>query len=147
MLKSAHGTARNRRLKILRNTLIGVALLGAFAATLLWFLPARWVMPWIEPQLHGLRLQQVQGSLWNGVADKVTAIDGKRLGQLQWQLSHRALLGQLRLWLAFEGSGLTFSGVARRLPDGRIEARDLSAHMQLAAPEQRIDTPWGRRAG
>lgn len=134
-------------MRVLRNALIGVALSGVFAAVLLWFLPARWAMPWIEPQLHGLRLQQVHGSLWNGVADEVMAANGKRLGQLQWQLSRRALLGQLRLQLAFEGSGLTFSGTTRRLPDGRIEARGLSLHAQLAALGQHVDTPWGNPAG
>ena len=147
MLKSAHGTAGNRRLKTLRNALIGVALLGVCVAVLLWFLPARWVTLWIEPQLHGLRLQQVHGSLWNGQADATSALDGKRLGHLQWQLSRRALLGQMHLQLAFEGPGLTFSGTTQRLPDGRIEARDLSVHAQLATLHPGIATPWGNPAG
>lgn len=134
-------------MRILRNALIGVALLVVFATVLLWWLPARWVMPWIEPQLHGLQLQEVHGLLWNGHADEVTTLDGKRLGCLQWQLSRRALLGQLRLQLAFDGPGLSFSGAAQRLPDGRIEARDLSVQAQLAALQQRIDTPWGMPAG
>ena len=134
-------------MRILRNALIGVALLGVSAAALLWWLPARWVMPRIEPQLHGLHLQQVHVSLWNGRADEVTTLDGKRLGRLQWQLSRRALLGQLRLRLAFDGPGLTFSGATQRLPDGRIEARDLHAQAQLAALQPRIDTPWGLPAG
>jgi len=134
-------------LKTLRNALIGVALLGVCAAVLLWFLPARWVTPWIEPQLHGLRLQQVHGSLWNGQADAIGALDGKRLGHLQWRLSRRALLGQLHLQLEFGGPGLTVSGTTQRLPDGRIEARDLSVHARLAALDQRIATPWGNPAG
>jgi len=134
-------------LKFLRNGLIGLALLGMFAAVLLWFLPARWVTPWIEPQLHGMRLQQVHGLLWHGRADEVTALGGKRLGRLQWQLSRRALLGQLRLQLVFDGPGLAFSGSMRRLPDGRIEARDLSLNAQLTALGQPLDTPWGNPAG
>ena len=147
MLKSVHGTAGNRRLKTLRNALIGVALLVVCAAVLLWFLPARWVTPWIEPQLHGLHLQQVHGSLWNGQADATSAVDGKRLGHLQWRLSRRALLGRMHLQLAFDGPGLTFSGTVQRLPDGRIEARDLSVHAQLAALHPGIATPWGNPAG
>jgi general secretion pathway protein N len=147
MLKSAHGIAGNRCLRYLRNALIGVALLGVCAAVLLWFLPARWVTPWIEPQLHGLRLQQVHGSLWNGQADATGALDGKQLGHLRWQLSRRALLGQMDMQLAFDGPGLTFSGTTRRLSDGRIEARDLSVHAQLAALDPGIATPWGNPAG
>ena len=113
-------------MRILRNALIGLTLLGVSAAPLLWWLPARWVMPRIEPQLHGLHLQQVHGSLWNGRADEVTTLDGKRLGRLQWQLSRRALLGQLRLRLADD-----VEGIITRVRHGQ----PLAAHMNFALPE------------
>jgi len=134
-------------LKYLRNALATLALLAALAVLLLWFLPARWAMPWIEPQLHGLHLQQVHGSVWNGSADAVTDAGGARLGQLHWQVSRRALLGQLRLRLAFDGPQLTFSGSLQRLAGDRVEADGWHVRADLAALDAYAPTPLGRPLG
>lgn len=134
-------------MKLLRKSLIALAALMLAAALMLWFLPARWAMPWIEPQLHGLHLQQVQGSVWNGRAGAVVAADGQALGQLQWQLSRRALLGQLQLQLRFEGPQLAFSGSARRLADARIEIDNVDARAQLAALDAYVASPLGQPRG
>ena len=128
----------NRRLKYLRKYLPGLGLVLLAAALLLWFLPARWVMPWVEPQLHGLRLQQVQGLLWDGRAAQVVAVDGRVLGRLQWQLSRRALLGTLRLQLDFDGPQLAFSGGMQRLPEGQIAWRGVKLRAELAALDHYI---------
>jgi general secretion pathway protein N len=134
-------------LKYLRNTLVALVLLVALAAALLWFLPARWALPWIEPQLQGLRLQQVHGLLWNGEAEAVSSVDGQELGQLHWRLSRRALLGDVRLQLKFDGPQLRFSGVVRRLPDSRFAVDDLRLHADLAVLEAYPASPWGRPLG
>jgi len=134
-------------LKSLRKCLIGLGMLALAAAVLLWFLPARWALPWIEPQLHGLHLQQVQGTLWHGRADEVMAADGQALGQLQWQLSRRALLGQMRLQLQFEGPQLAFSGEAQRLPDGQIEVSGASVRTELSAWDHGAMSLWGQPHG
>jgi len=134
-------------LKSLRKCLIGLGMLALAAAVLLWFLPARWAVPWIEPQLHGLRLQQMQGTLWHGRADEVVAADGRALGQLQWQLSRRALLGQMRLQWQFEGPQLAFSGGARRLSNGQIEVSSASMRAELAAWGHGAASPWGQPRG
>lgn len=134
-------------MKLLRKSLIALAALMLAAALMLWFLPARWAMPWIEPQLHGLHLQQVQGSVWNGRAGAVVAADGQALGQLQWRLSRRALLGQLQLQLRFEGPQLVFSGSARRLADARIEIDNVDARAQLAALDAYVASPLGQPRG
>ena len=42
-------------MKYLRKCLIGLGVLLLVAALLLWFLPARWAMAWIEPQLQDRR--------------------------------------------------------------------------------------------
>ena len=137
----------NRHLKYLRNTLAGLALLVTLAALLLWFLPARWVMPWVEPQLHGLHLHQVHGSVWNGEADEVTGVDGRGLGQLHWQLSRRALLGDTRLQMTFDGPQLGFSGAIRRLPESRMAVDNLRLRADLAVLDGYPPTPWGRPLG
>ena len=137
----------NRRLNYVRKTLLGLGALLLTAAVLLWLLPARWVMPWVEPQLHGLRLQQVQGSVWDGRAAEVVAADGHVLGQLQWQLSRRALLGQLQLLLSFHGPQLVFSGAMERLPGDRIALHEASMHVALAALDRPMTSPWGQPRG
>lgn len=84
---------------------LGAVLLAAF-----WWLPASWVRPALEARLHGLRLQQVQGSLWDGHADEVLGPDGQTLGRLDWQLSRAVIWGELRLGFALEGPDLGLSG-------------------------------------
>jgi general secretion pathway protein N len=134
-------------LKSLRKSLLGLGVLVLAAATLLCFLPARWALPWLTPRLHGLQLQQVRGSVWDGQAGAVVAADGQVLGTLAWQLSRRALFGQPRLQLQFEGPQLVFSGAAGRLPDGRIEAREVSLRVPWAVLDRYAASPLGQPRG
>jgi general secretion pathway protein N len=134
-------------LNLLRKSLLGLGVLLLTAAALLWFLPARWVMPWVEPQLHGLRLQQVQGTVWDGRAGEVLAADGRGLGQVRWRLSRRALLGQLQLQLSFSGPQRFFSGSMQRLPGGRIAVHDASMLADLAGLDLPATAPWGQPRG
>ncbi|MDE2156370.1 MAG: type II secretion system protein N [Xanthomonadaceae bacterium] len=134
-------------MKYLRNSLVGIGALALAVALLLWFLPARWALPWIVPHLHGLRLRQVHGPLWEGRADQVLAADGRRLGQLRWQLSRRLLLGKLQSRLDFKGPQVDFSGAMRRLPDGRIAWRDVNARIDLAVLGPRTVSPLGQPRG
>lgn len=134
-------------MKYLRKTLLGLGIVLLAAAVLLWFLPARWAQPLLTPRLHGLQLQQVQGLLWQGSAGRVLAADGRVLGRVQWQLSRRALLGEMRLQLDFEGPQLDFSGHVQRQPDDRIELRQMRAHAALAASGQRLASPLGEPRG
>ena len=131
----------------LRKTFVALALLVAAVLVLAWFLPARWVMPWVEPQMHGLRLQQVHGTVWDGTADDVLGADGRRLGRLQWQLSRRALLGQLQMQLAFDGPQVDFSGTVRRTPQGRVEAEGWKLRADLAATDIPLPVDWGKPLG
>jgi general secretion pathway protein N len=142
----------NRRLKYPRKYLIGLGLALLAAALLLWFLPARWVTPWLQPRLHGLRLQQVQGLLWDGRADRVVDIDGRVLGRLQWRVSRRALLGTLRLRLDFDGPQLVFSGGMQRLPEGQIALSEVNMRAELTAldpymPDHDRRSPLGQPRG
>lgn len=113
-----------------------------------WFLPVRWVMPWIAPRLHDVRLLQLQGSIWDGHAGQVVATDGQVLGSLHWQLSHRALLGQYSGQLEFHGALGDFSGAVQRLPNNQLEWHDASARIDLSAlPHESIPafgTPRGQ---
>lgn len=134
-------------MKHLRKYLIGLGLVLPAAALLLWFLPARWVMPWFEPQLHGLQLQQVRGLLWDGRAGQVVAADGHVLGQVQWHLSRRALLGKPQLQLNFDGPQLAFRGELQRLPDGQTAWRGVNMRAELAALDPYVKSPLGQPRG
>ncbi len=134
-------------MKYLRKHLIGFGMVLLAAALLLWFLPARWAMPWFEPHLHGLRLQQVQGLLWDGRAGQVVAADGHVLGQVQWHISRRALLGELQLHLDFDGPQLAFSGGMQRLPDNQVAWREVNLRAELVALDPYVKSSLGQPRG
>jgi len=146
-LKSAAIHFWNSRLKFLRKLLVVFVLLLMLAAALLWFLPARWALPWIEPRLHGIQLQQVSGSVWNGRANAVVTADAQTLGRLQWQLSRRALLGHPRLQLNLDGPQLMLSSELERLPDDQTALRETSVRLDATAFGHRMSTPWGQPRG
>lgn len=139
---------RKACLKILKKTLLAIVVLLLAAAALLCWLPARWAMPLLQPSLHGLRLQQVGGTLWDGRADRVLSPDGRVLGRAQWQLSRRALFGQIDLRLDLTGPQGSLSGYLRRLPAGQVDVSDLHASMDLAAlADPHLRWPWGQPSG
>ncbi|MEW9573731.1 type II secretion system protein N [Rhodanobacter sp. Si-c] len=135
-------------MKLLGKILAAVAALLLAAAALLWWLPARWAMPLLQPRLHGLRLQQLGGTVWNGSAGQVLSPAGSELGHVQWQLSHRALFGQAELQIDFEGPQFGLRGHMRQLPAGQSEWSDLHAQVDLAAlDDPRLRLPLGQPRG
>lgn len=111
---------------------LALATLLLLVALLVLFLPARWVMPFVQARLHGLRLDGVHGLIWDGAADRVTGPDGHPLGAVQWQLSRRALWGRLDLRLAFDGPMLAARGELQRDAQGRPVWTDVSLRSDLA---------------
>jgi general secretion pathway protein N len=137
----------NRRLKYLRKGLLGLGVLVLAALLLLWFLPARWIVPQLEPRLHGLTLGQVQGSIWNGSAGQVRGADGRVAGRLQWQLSRLALIGKVRAQWIFDGPQFGVSGSMNRLSADQTEFSAVSMHVDLTLLDQRMATPLGQPRG
>lgn len=146
-LESARDRPGTRRLKLLRPCLIGLASLLLLGALLLWFLPARWVVPWLQPRLHGMQLQHVGGSVWDGHAGQVTGADGRLLGRLRWQLSRQALLGRQVLRLDLDGPQLAFSGDWQRRDNGQIEAHGVHVRADAALFDRYLNSPWGQPRG
>lgn len=139
---------RKACLKILKKILLALAVLLLAVAALLWWLPARWAIPLLQPSLHGLRLQQVGGTLWEGHADQVVAPGGRVLGRAQWQLSRSALFGHAELQLDFAGPQFGMNGHFRKLPAGRMDVDDLQAHAELSAlVDPRMRWPVGQPRG
>jgi general secretion pathway protein N len=100
-------------LKVWRRALVGVAILLLAGLVLLWFLPARLAMPWLDARMGGMQLQGVSGLLWDGRAERVVTAKGQNLGALQWQLSRLALVGDNRLHVELHGEKVDFVGSMR----------------------------------
>ena len=90
-------------MKVWRIAITGLLALLIIVFALLWFLPARWAMPWLDARLNGVRLQEVSGLVWDGRAGQVLSARGENLGTLQWRLSRYALLGDNRLHVELHG--------------------------------------------
>lgn len=135
-------------MKLLKKILSAVAVLLLAAAALLWWLPARWAVPLLQPSLHGMRLQQLGGTVWDGRAGAVLAANGRVLGRLQWRLSRRALLGHVEAQLDFAGPQFDFGGHVRRLSATQLEWRDVHARVALSAlSDPRLRLPLGQPQG
>lgn len=111
------------------------------------FLPARWVVPFVQPRLHGLVVRGVHGLLWDGAADDVRAADGRRFGRVRWQLALSALWGRLDLQLACEGDGLSARGHLLRDAQNRPIWSDVNLRVDLANWGAPWATPLGAPQG
>lgn len=130
-----------------RAALVGLLALFLIGLGLLWFLPASWAMPLLASRLPGVRLEQVSGLLWDGRAGQVFSAKGEDLGQLDWQLSRRALLGDTRLQLNLHGPRLEFAG--RMEGQSAIEAVWMDVHLRadMALFGPILTLPMGRPLG
>jgi general secretion pathway protein N len=107
---------------------VGVLAVGA----LIWFIPASWALLLLQPQLHGVRLEGVSGTLWQGRAEQVSMAGGPPLGHLDWTLSHRALLGDVRVGMDLRQPQLQLQAQVHRVSSAQMDLRDLTLHMDMA---------------
>lgn len=130
-----------------RTALVGLLALLSIAAAAVWFLPARWAMPWLAPRLNGLRLEEVSGLLWDGGAGKVISPHGDDLGRLTWQLSRRALLGDNRLHVHLQGARAELSGRMTGANAGDAHWTDVQMRVDLDLLGNSAALPMGRPRG
>jgi len=111
-----------------RPRLIVVLALLALAATLLVRLPARWGLA-LAPA--GVGCDQPSGSVWSGGC-RGLHVAGLTVESATWQLHPLALL-RLRLGMELQVDDARVAGHASVAwsPGGRIEARDLQAHLPI----------------
>lgn len=133
-------------MKSLRALLIVLVLAVLVVVGLGWFLPARWVQPQIEARLHGLRLDGVTGSIWDGHADQVLAVDGHSIGSLNWQLSRLIVFGHTAATIDLTGNVWTFRGHMERLSETTTHWQDVHARFDLTALGLRA-AAWGQPQG
>lgn len=134
-------------MKLLRKCIFGLLALLLLLVCLLWFFPARWAAVWFESQLHGVQLQQLHGTLWDGRADQVLAADGRPLGSVQWRLSRRSVFGRGAMEVDFDGPRLAFSGDMRRLPAEQMQLRNVRLRTDLTSFGNELALPWGQPQG
>lgn len=119
-----------------------VALLLSAAVAVALTFPAAVAWRWWGERVSDVRLQGVNGTIWDGSATRIS-VRGQVLGRLQWQLSPWKLLtGQPRLQLQVEGPGLKLAGVLLRHAPGQIAIENLNVESEagwlapvLAIPE------------
>lgn len=113
--------------------LLAYIALGAFAlGVMVWFMPARWVAPLLQPHLPGVRLERVEGTVWQGRAGELASAEGANLGELSWNVSRRALLGDLRVGLDLIRPRLQIRGQLHRLSAAALGVHDLTLHMDAS---------------
>jgi general secretion pathway protein N len=133
-------------LKPLRALLVVLVLVVLVVVGLGWFLPARWVQPQIEARLHGLRLEGVGGSIWDGHADQVLAADGHSIGSLNWQLSRLTVFGHTAATVDLNGKVWAFRGHMERLSETTTHWQDVHARFDLTALGLHA-AAWGQPQG
>ncbi|GFZ94896.1 type II secretion system protein N [Dyella caseinilytica] len=119
-------------MKHLNKVLAGLAAFLIALTLLVWFMPARLALPLMQSRIHGLRFDQLDGTLWQGRAGQVSASDGTPLGSLSWTLSRRALLGDVQLGLDLRQPQLQWQAQMHRLSDTQEDWRDVTLHADMA---------------
>jgi general secretion pathway protein N len=126
-------------MKRLRILLTALVVLIVVLAAVVWWLPASWALPVLRSRLHGLQLQQVTGTVWQGRAGQVSTAAGAPLGKVEWLLSRRTLLGDIDLDLSLQQPQLSFHGHMRQLSNTQDEWRDVTLSLD---PSMLDVQPW-----
>jgi general secretion pathway protein N len=87
-----------------------VALLAVAAGLSYWFLPASVAVPLATRRVHGVVLDDLSGTLWEGRAGRVAMADGRELGIATWRLGRDVILGRTHLDIHLDGRSGRFDG-------------------------------------
>ncbi len=134
-------------MKYWRAALFGVLALAALGFVLLWYMPARWVMPLLASRLNGVRLEEVSGQLWDGQAGQVISAKGTNLGRANWKLSRRALLGDNKLHFELHGPRIDFSGGMTGPNAADAQWTDVHMRLDLDVLAANLTLPTGQPRG
>lgn len=124
-----------------------LAVLVLLALATVWWLPAAWVRSTIEARLPGVRLEHLSGSIWHGRAEQLIGPDGKDLGTLAWELSRRAVWGDVRLVIDMQGPDLTLHARMRKVAPDRHVWDQVAVRGDAARIVRRFGLPDGYMQG
>jgi general secretion pathway protein N len=122
---------------------LGIALLFliAIGIAVAWTFPANVAYRWFGGNLGEVRLEGIDGRVWNGRAAQVWYED-EYLGALEWTLPVGSVLRrQPDLTFFLSGGAVTASGQAIRGADGRIRLPRLQIDLPARMAEGALDIP------
>lgn len=109
------------------------AVLVAAAGLFYWFLPASVAVPLLARRAHGVVLEELSGTLWDGRAGRVALVDGRELGAATWRLGRDAILGRTHLDIHLDGRAGRFDGHLDRGADDRMTWTGVDFRLEAAA--------------
>lgn len=116
-------------------------ILIAVLAGLIWAFPARWAWAWFGPKNPALRVEGIEGRIWQGRALRVWFRD-EFLGRLDWTLSPWSLLrGMPELRFRMSGGTVVASALVVRRGEGQIELPRLHITLPARLLEPALDIP------
>ncbi len=120
-------------MKWLRRVALGVVVLLLAGGLFYWFLPAGVAVPLFAARAKGVVLDDLSGTLWEGRAGRVTARDGRELGQASWRLGRDAILGRIHLQLHMDGRAGRFDGHLERTDPDTVHWTGVDFRLDAAA--------------
>jgi general secretion pathway protein N len=128
-------------MKLLRNLILLLVLLGLLALLALAFLPARIALDFVGGRLGPVQLGDVSGSLWKGQANPAS-INGEPIGALGWTLHPFSLFGaRIDADLRLEGDTYNGTGAVSVQRDRTVRVRDLDLRFPARRLEPVLDIP------
>lgn len=110
-----------------------VVLLVLAAGAFYWFLPASVAVPFVTKRAHGLVLDDLSGTLWQGRAGRVTTREGLDLGTATWTLGRDVILGRTHLAIHLNGHAGHFDGRMDQTQADQVQWRDVDFRLDAAA--------------
>jgi general secretion pathway protein N len=128
-------------MKILRRLFFLLIALVLVGSVIVFTLPAQLAYRWAAGELGPLRLQGIDGTVWDGRAAGVTAF-AQPLGSLEWQVAKWPLLSRrVEAQLNLSGGQVQAKGLVRREANGELHASGVDFTMPASMAEPAIDIP------
>ncbi|MGH8307926.1 MAG: type II secretion system protein N [Gammaproteobacteria bacterium] len=109
--------------------------------------PAVYAVTWLQKRLPDVRLDQVSGSVWSGVAQDLI-LNGRSWGSLQWHFDWRApFTGHLGYSLLLVGPDLRLQGRVMGRRADKLLFQDLQGQIPISRLESWLPLPSGSISG
>jgi hypothetical protein len=128
-------------MKFLRALFLLLVVLVLLGAVVAFTLPARIAYQWAAPRLGPVRLEGIDGSVWDGSADSLSVFN-QPLGAIQWQLARWPLLSRrVEADVALSGGAVQAKGHVVRDALGELHANAVEFQFPATLAEPAVDIP------